>query len=107
MKLIRPKKLHIKKLNKSQLLKKEINSKELSFLMEAHNGLTAKIVEQSGFKGIWGSGERFVVYRPNSNSANKEKLIWRGLLGAAPFLAIITNLKLLIYPIEPLLIWEA
>lgn len=31
-------------------------SKDLSFLMEAHSGLSAKIVEEAGFKGIWGSG---------------------------------------------------
>jgi len=31
-------------------------SPELEFLMEAHNGLSAKIVEEAGFKGIWGSG---------------------------------------------------
>ena len=31
-------------------------SNSLEFLMEAHNGLSAKIVEESGFKGIWGSG---------------------------------------------------
>jgi len=24
--------------------------------MEAHNGLSAKIVDEAGFKGIWGSG---------------------------------------------------
>eukprot|EP00339_Tiarina_fusa_P020874 CAMPEP_0117014142 /NCGR_PEP_ID=MMETSP0472-20121206/11530_1 /TAXON_ID=693140 ORGANISM="Tiarina fusus, Strain LIS" /NCGR_SAMPLE_ID=MMETSP0472 /ASSEMBLY_ACC=CAM_ASM_000603 /LENGTH=42 /DNA_ID= /DNA_START= /DNA_END= /DNA_ORIENTATION= len=24
--------------------------------MEAHNGLSAAIVEEAGFKGIWGSG---------------------------------------------------
>lgn len=29
---------------------------ELSFLMEAHNGISAKIVEESGFCGIWASG---------------------------------------------------
>ncbi len=28
----------------------------LSFLMEAHNGLSAKIVEEAGFEGIWASG---------------------------------------------------
>jgi len=33
-----------------------IESKELEFIMEAHNGLSAKIVEEAGFKGIWGSG---------------------------------------------------
>ena len=56
MKIIDAKNIGINKLTKSQLLKKELNSKELSFLMEAHNGLTAKIVENAGFKAIWASG---------------------------------------------------
>ncbi|MGY3545596.1 phosphoenolpyruvate mutase [Bradyrhizobium sp. USDA 4469] len=29
---------------------------ELSFLMEAHDGLSARIAERSGFKGLWASG---------------------------------------------------
>ncbi len=33
-----------------------LTSSELEFLMEAHNGLSAKIVEEAGFKGIWASG---------------------------------------------------
>ena len=33
-----------------------LNSKNLEFIMEAHNGLSAKIVQEAGFKGIWGSG---------------------------------------------------
>jgi phosphoenolpyruvate phosphomutase len=33
-----------------------ITRTELSFLMEAHNGLSAKVVQESGFEGIWGSG---------------------------------------------------
>ena len=33
-----------------------LESKELEFLMEAHNGISAKIVEKTGFKGIWASG---------------------------------------------------
>ncbi len=43
-------------MKKTTALKNMINSKELEFLMEAHNGLSAKIVEETGFKGIWGSG---------------------------------------------------
>ncbi len=31
-------------------------SAELEFLMEAHNGLSARIVREAGFKGIWASG---------------------------------------------------
>jgi phosphoenolpyruvate phosphomutase len=43
-------------LRKTTQLKNMITSKNLEFIMEAHNGLSAKIVEETGFKGIWGSG---------------------------------------------------
>lgn len=33
-----------------------LNSKELTFVMEAHDGASAKIVEETGFKAIWASG---------------------------------------------------
>jgi len=33
-----------------------IRSPQLEFIMEAHNGLSAKIVEEAGFKGVWASG---------------------------------------------------
>ena len=42
--------------SKTAQLRDLIYSNELTFLMEAHNGLSAKIVENSGFQGIWGSG---------------------------------------------------
>jgi len=41
---------------KSQQLWRLLNSPETELLCEAHNGLSAKIVEEAGFKGIWGSG---------------------------------------------------
>ena len=41
---------------KTTQLKALLNSSNLEFLMEAHNGISAKIVEEAGFKGIWGSG---------------------------------------------------
>ena len=43
-------------LSKAAQLRRELISPELSFLMEAHNGLSAKIVEEAGFCGIWASG---------------------------------------------------
>ncbi len=42
--------------SKSAKLGGIIASGELEFLMEAHDGLSAKIVEEAGFKGIWASG---------------------------------------------------
>ncbi|XP_001629439.3 phosphoenolpyruvate phosphomutase [Nematostella vectensis] len=41
---------------KTTQLKNMLESPELEFIMEAHNGLSAKIVQEAGFKGIWGSG---------------------------------------------------
>jgi len=41
---------------KTTKLKRMLSSGELNFIMEAHNGLSAKIAEETGFKGIWGSG---------------------------------------------------
>ncbi|OMJ74435.1 hypothetical protein SteCoe_26653 [Stentor coeruleus] len=41
---------------KTTQLKEMLTNKSLEFIMEAHNGLSAVIVEEAGFKGIWGSG---------------------------------------------------
>jgi phosphoenolpyruvate phosphomutase len=41
---------------KAKALKDMIKSKELAYLMEAHSGISARIVEETGFKAIWGSG---------------------------------------------------
>jgi len=43
-------------LSMSRRLKKIITTPEPSFLMEAHSGLSAKLVERAGFQGIWASG---------------------------------------------------
>ena len=43
-------------MKKTTALKQLITSPELAFIMEAHNGLSAKIVEEAGFAGIWASG---------------------------------------------------
>jgi len=43
-------------LTKSAKLRALLDSSELEFIMEAHNGISAQIVEKAGFKGIWGSG---------------------------------------------------
>lgn len=36
--------------------RKLLLSEQLEFICEAHNGLSAKIVQEAGFKGIWASG---------------------------------------------------
>jgi phosphoenolpyruvate phosphomutase len=43
-------------MKKTTRLKQLLMDKQLSVMMEAHNGLTAKLVEEAGFSSIWGSG---------------------------------------------------
>ena len=41
---------------KTKMLRTLVNSQSLGFLIEAHNGISAKIAEEAGFEGIWASG---------------------------------------------------
>src|ERR1700757_5321190 len=41
---------------RSARLRRMLLSDQLEFLMEAHNGLSARIVREAGFKAIWASG---------------------------------------------------
>lgn len=43
-------------LTRSARLRRMLHSERLEFLMEAHNGLSARIVREAGFGGIWASG---------------------------------------------------
>jgi len=43
-------------MKKTAKLKQLLLSNNLEFMMESHNGISAKIAEESGFKGIWASG---------------------------------------------------
>ncbi len=43
-------------MNKSTRFREMLASDRLEFILEAHNGLSAKIVEEAGFDGIWASG---------------------------------------------------
>ena len=42
--------------HKAKKLRQLFNNKKPGLIMEAHNGLSAKIVQNAGFQGIWGSG---------------------------------------------------
>lgn len=43
-------------LAKTTQFKQMLQSKQTEFILEGHSGLSAKIVEEAGFKGIWASG---------------------------------------------------
>ena len=41
---------------KTTVLRTLLNDPTLTFLLEAHDGLSARIVEEAGFGGIWEAG---------------------------------------------------
>ena len=43
-------------MSKASLLRALIESPRTEFLMEAHDGLSARIAEEAGFAGLWASG---------------------------------------------------
>lgn len=70
-----------------------IESNELEFIMEAHNGLSAKIVEEAGFKGIWGSGLSISAQLGvrDSNEAS-----WTQVLDVLEFMSDVTSIPILL-----------
>ena len=70
-----------------------MNDSGLDFLMEAHNGLSAKIVEETGFKGIWASGLSVsaALGVRDSNEAS-----WTQVLEQIEFMADSVNIPILL-----------
>jgi len=83
----------IGRLNKSAALRAEIYSPTLSFLMEAHNGLSAKIVEEAGFRGIWASG---LSISASLGLRDSNEASWTQVLSVLEFMAESTALPVLV-----------
>jgi len=70
-----------------------LESHELEFLLEAHNGISAKIGEEAGFKGLWAGGlcmsAQFGVR--DSNEAS-----WTQVLEMLEFMADATTIPILL-----------
>ncbi|WP_274309195.1 phosphoenolpyruvate mutase [Solibacillus daqui] len=80
-------------MKKTTKLKQMLHSNELGFLMEAHNGLSAKIVENTGFKGIWASGlsiSAALGVRDNNEAS------WTQVLEVIEFMSDATNIPILL-----------
>ncbi len=74
-------------------LRKEIFSPHLSFLMEAHNGLSAKIVEEAGFRGLWASG---LTISAQLGLRDCNEASWSQVLAQLEFMADATPLPILV-----------
>jgi len=80
-------------LKKTTILKNLLHSKELEFLMEAHNGLSAKIVEEAGFKGIWASG---LSISASMGIRDNNEASWTQVLDILEFMSDATTIPILL-----------
>src|ERR1700679_2339436 len=78
---------------RSAKLRGMLQSPQLEFLMEAHNGLSARIVREAGFSGIWASGlsisAQFGV-RDNNEAS------WTQVVDVLEFMADASDLPILL-----------
>ena len=79
-------------MKKSKTLKALINSAKLEYLMEAHNGLSAKIVEEAGFKGIWASG---LSISASLGVRDNNEASWTQVLDVLEFMRDATSIPIL------------
>lgn len=74
-------------------LRQLITSGELEFLLEAHNGLSARIVEEAGFQGIWASG---LAISAQLGVRDNNEASWTQVVDVAEFMADVTRIPILL-----------
>src|SRR6201990_2616313 len=81
------------KISKTQQFRRLLQSERLEFLMEAHNALSARIVEEAGFRGIWASGlsiSATLGLRDNNEAS------WTQVLEVVEFMSDATHIPILL-----------
>ncbi|MBP7495952.1 MAG: phosphoenolpyruvate mutase, partial [Spirochaetales bacterium] len=80
-------------MKKTTQFRQLLTSPALEFLCEAHNGLSAKIAEEAGFKGIWASGLSISAQLGvrDSNEAS-----WTQVLEVLEFMSDATTIPILL-----------
>ncbi len=80
-------------MNKATQFKHLLHSGQVEFLMEAHNGVSARIVEEAGFKGIWGSG---LAISAAMGVRDNNELSWTQVLEVVEFISDVTTIPILL-----------
>ncbi|KAI3382814.1 hypothetical protein SNEBB_005102 [Seison nebaliae] len=79
--------------NKCTALRQMLKGKDLDYLMEAHNGMSAKIVEEAGFKGIWGSG---LSISAQYGVRDSNEISWTQVTDMLAFMSEVTDIPILV-----------
>ncbi|WP_312861748.1 phosphoenolpyruvate mutase [Segnochrobactrum spirostomi] len=80
-------------MKKTTQLKTMLRGKGLDFLCEAHNGMSARIVEEAGFKGIWASG---LTLSGSLGVRDNNEASWTQVLEIVEFMSDATHVPILL-----------
>ena len=70
-----------------------LESKQLEFILEAHNGISARIVEEAGFSGIWASG---LALSAQFGVRDNNEASWTQVVDMLEFMSDITSIPILL-----------
>ncbi|MFQ4144897.1 phosphoenolpyruvate mutase [Chlorogloeopsis sp. ULAP02] len=79
--------------SKCTRLRTLLESPQLEFIMEAHNGISARIVEEAGFKGIWASG---LALSAQFGVRDNNEASWTQIVDMLEFMSDITQIPILL-----------
>jgi len=85
--------MEMNRAKKTSQLKNLLHSGQTEFILEAHNGLAAKIVEEAGFRGIWGSG---LALSAQHAVRDNNELSWTEVVGMLEFMSDATTIPILL-----------
>jgi phosphoenolpyruvate phosphomutase len=78
---------------RTRRLRRMLQSEPLEFLMEAHNGLSARIVYEAGFGGIWASG---LAISAQFGVRDNNEASWTQVVDMLEFMADASDLPILL-----------
>ncbi len=78
---------------KTTQLRNMLKSGQTEFILEAHNGLSARIVEEAGFNGIWGSG---LALSAQHAVRDNNELSWTQVVEQLEFMTDVTSIPILL-----------
>jgi len=78
---------------KTTQLRRLLESPGLEYLMEAHNGISARIAEEAGFKGLWASG---LAVSAQFGVRDNNEASWTQVVEMLEFMSDVTSIPILL-----------
>ena len=79
--------------SKPRQLRELLQSSSLEFILEAHNGISARIVEEANFKGIWASG---LALSAQFGVRDNNEASWTQVVDMLEFMSDATSIPILL-----------